>query len=259
MDTSAPGLVTWEKRQYGDTPYLTLKGTKDGIGKNIDIHYAALPSALLITLDENMLKQAIDRENNPVSDTQEQQIPDAQHLFLETSPTFLAGTNKIFNNQSLLNQTQVESWKALPILNEWHRLYPDRDPVKTHQEMFASDIYCPGGKGYKWNPKELTMESVAFGHPTKPKQGGTSISYLTKFQNLRTSLSFKDGGVRIKTKLGPQEERLLKNKPQPTGPILATAKEIITNDQFTERIYTITRDKKPDGTSHFVQIYYPKR
>jgi len=248
MDTSAPGLVTWEKRQHGKTPYLSLKGNEEGLGANINIYYAALPTAFLITLDEDMLKQAIDRENTPLTNAQKQKLPTAQHLFFETSPAFLAGTNKIFNDQNLAKQTQQESYKALPILNEWHRLYPDRDPIQVHREHFASDIHCPGGKGYQWNPKAHTMESIAFGHPANPKTQPNPISLLTKFQNLRTSMTFQDGGVRIKAKLGPTEKRILKNtnNPQKVGPLLATATDLTPTTAGTVQTYNIKRESNPD-------------
>jgi hypothetical protein len=59
----------------------------------------------------------------------------------------------------------MRSWSNLPILNEWHRLYPDRDPVELHEQVWRTRLVCPGGGKYVWNDEWQTMESTVFGHP----------------------------------------------------------------------------------------------
>ena len=44
-------------------------------------------------------------------------------------------------------------WGNLPILNEWKRLFPDRDPVEVHQQVWQVELVCPGGGKYVWNEK----------------------------------------------------------------------------------------------------------
>jgi hypothetical protein len=68
---------------------------------------------------------------------------------------------------------QVLAWSNLPILNEWKRLFPDRDPVKLHEEFWGTKLVCPGGGTYRWNEKWQTMESTVFGHPGDPKTAAT--------------------------------------------------------------------------------------
>jgi hypothetical protein len=59
--------------------------------------------------------------------------------------------------------------EAIPVLNEWHRRQPAADPVKLEWDRFASDVYCPGGKGYRWNERAMTMESVAIDQDDDPR------------------------------------------------------------------------------------------
>ena len=66
---------------------------------------------------------------------------------------------------------QMRAWSNLPILNEWKRLYPDRDPVELHERVWKIRLICPGGGQYVWNDKYQTMESTVYGHPGEPKTG----------------------------------------------------------------------------------------
>ena len=65
---------------------------------------------------------------------------------------------------------QTQCWGNLPILNEWKRLYPDRDPVEVHRQVWGVELVCPGGGKYVWNEKFRTMESTVYGHPGEPKE-----------------------------------------------------------------------------------------
>ena len=75
----------------------------------------------------------------------------------------------------------------LPALNEWKRLFPDRDPVAVHREVWGVTLVCPGGGNYVWNEKYATMESTVYGHPGQPKSGPPATAraeqlYLRRFR-----------------------------------------------------------------------------
>ena len=72
--------------------------------------------------------------------------------------------------ESYRSQMQRLAWSNLPILNEWKRRYPDRDPVVLHEQFWQTRLVCPGGGKYVWNEKWQTMESTVFGHPGEPKE-----------------------------------------------------------------------------------------
>jgi len=92
---------------------------------------------------------------------------------------------------------QMLAWNNLPILNEWRRLYPDKDPVKLHEELWGAKLICPGGGNYVWNDKWHTMESTALGHPGEPKSGA-SASPLEQLIGANLGVTFENQGLSAK-------------------------------------------------------------
>ena len=90
----------------------------------------------------------------------------------------------------------LQCWNNLPILNEWHRLYPDRDPVALHEAVWGERLVCPAGGKYVWNPKWRTMESTVLGHPGEPKPGPDAIGPLHDLKSADFGITFQDGGLR---------------------------------------------------------------
>ena len=68
-------------------------------------------------------------------------------------------------------QLQGRAWKNIPILNEWKRLFPNRDPVELHAKLTGIRLVCPAGGKYVWNDRWKTYESSVFGHCAEPKHG----------------------------------------------------------------------------------------
>ena len=93
---------------------------------------------------------------------------------------------------------QNQSWSNLPILNEYNRLFPDRDPVQVHEDLWGVRPTCPGGGHFVWNATWRTMESTAFGCPAAPKPGPNTLG---PFKNLRLGqfgLTFEEQGLRAR-------------------------------------------------------------
>lgn len=193
IEESAPNLLKWEQRQHGDTTYLAVL-SKEGEETPLSpaVYYAALKSALILSLDEKVLKNAIDRENGkaPGSGDHVQAAVDGD----------VAGLLGMIG-QNRLDRQRIESWGALPILNEWHRRYPDKDPVAVHAGAFREDIRCPGGKGYRWNQAAGAMESVVFGHPAEPR--GEEVKFASAPLRFRAGMRFEDDGLRLQASMKP--------------------------------------------------------
>ncbi len=96
---------------------------------------------------------------------------------------------------------QVQCWGNLPILNEWKRLYPDRDPVEVHRQVWGVELVCPGGGKYVWNEKYGTMQSTVYGHPGEPKDGPPAPPVLSSFSNADFGLTFEHQGLRARAVL----------------------------------------------------------
>ena len=96
---------------------------------------------------------------------------------------------------------QTQAWNNLPILNEWKRLYPDRDPVELHERVWKIRLLCPGGGRYVWNDKYQTMESTVYGHPGQPKAGPPAPPVLSTFNAADFGLTLENDGLRGRVEL----------------------------------------------------------
>lgn len=196
VESASPGLVDWETRKHGEQKYVVMKGDQDEIGIHVSLYYATLPTGLLVSLNEEMLKRAIDREAGI-----EKNVRGKEQVMVQSTPQFLTSLTAMGSERSLEERRRGLSYAALPVLNEWYKSHDAEDPVAFHRERFARSIECPGGKGFRWNGEDLTMESVVYGHPGRQKDGAKPLEVLERFKTLDMKGSFEDGGLRIKVGL----------------------------------------------------------
>ena len=90
------------------------------------------------------------------------------------------------------------AWRALPILSEWHRLWPDQDPVAVHEKLFRVRLVDPAGGKYVVAPDGLRIVSETYGHPTETRPGPKRPAFLEGFQEARGGLTFENDGVRAR-------------------------------------------------------------
>jgi hypothetical protein len=98
-------------------------------------------------------------------------------------------------------EMQTRCWGNLPILNQWKRLYPERDPVEVHKRVWGVALVCPGGGKYVWNETYRTMESTVYGHPGQPKSGPPAPPVLSSFATGNFGLTFEHQGLRARAVL----------------------------------------------------------
>ncbi len=95
-------------------------------------------------------------------------------------------------------QMQLLAWGNLPILNEWHRRFAERDPVAVHELLWHRRLVCPGGGAYRWNEQWQTMESSIYGHPGEPRQGTSLPVTLQSVSAANFGLTFEEHGLRAR-------------------------------------------------------------
>lgn len=204
IESSAPDTMKWETRKHGGQSYVVVSEKEsDSGGPGIRIHYAILPKALLLSLDERSLFRAIDREGRGFTAEETAALPAARSLLAGAESGFLASASPMFFGDSGHSVRATKSWQAIPILNEWRRRFPDEDPIAVHQRLFGTAIACPGGKGYRWNKDALTMESAAYGYPSAPREDGVKIDLVSRFPYLQSGIDFEDDGLRLRFHAGP--------------------------------------------------------
>ncbi|MDB4345719.1 hypothetical protein OAA45_00170 [bacterium] len=198
-EQAAPGLLKWETRKYGDTAYVVVRTTdQTGLNMDINIHYAALTDAFLLSLNEDVLKRAISRSLDR-EDTEKEE-PSNRQVFAQAKISALKTYLDIIESDHLLKQ-QFASWAALPILNEWKKAFPDKDPIQVHADYFKEAIYCPGGQGFQWNEALGSMESVAFGLPAAPRGKLIKFPILQGWDEAKATIGLKNNELRLEASL----------------------------------------------------------
>ncbi len=232
IEQTAPGLTQWESLKYQDQPYVRITPVKGRQAvprefENIAIYYTTVDGALTVTLSEAVLQHAIGRSlMRQKAQANVAQPPSAvpaglaqpgaavpqaglradarpwlgSSAALRVDRKILEVANAAGRNQ-YVRQMQQQCWNNLPILNEWKRLYPDRDPVAVHRAVWGVELVCPGGGKYVWNEKYQTMESTVYGHPGQPKQGPPAPPVLSDFSRGDFGLTFENQGLRARAVL----------------------------------------------------------
>jgi hypothetical protein len=225
------------------SPVKGQRGVPEEV-ENLAIYYTNVGGALTVTFSERVLQRAIDRAILPSpSGRGTQRVPGGEgdpqvgavrssdlapagphpHLLPEGEGTHAhpwLGSNvalhvdgrileigNFLGRQQYQQRMQVQCWNNLPILNEWKRRYPDRDPVAVHGQVWGVTLVCPGGGKYVWNEKYRTMESTVYGHPGEPKEGPLAPPVLSSFSNADFGLTLENQGLRARVELRRPEKK----------------------------------------------------
>lgn len=209
VELVAPGATIWESFDHQGEPYVrigpserTAGNLTPGVGRPY-LYYSFSSDGLILAWNQDVMKRAIDRlvERRRQKKAGRPLAADGRS-WLGTSVGFQFNKGfvdmiSIFAGDEARQALQALSWGNLPILNEWHRRWPDRDPVKLHEEFWQTRLVCPGGGDYVWNAEWQTMESTVYGHPGEPKRGPANVS-LTDVISGNFGLTFEDQGLRAR-------------------------------------------------------------
>ena len=198
VDGSAPGMTTWKERVEGERRFVEI--SSPGIGEPFSLFYATTPSELILSFHQPTLLAAMAREEARKGATATPAVWDGAHAGLVLREHGLALAQVLFGEE-VGKQLQRESWRNLPILNEWRRLHPELDPLVLHERVFRERLVCPGGGAYAWNEEWRTMESSVFGHPGAPKPGIRRPQAWDDLAAARFALEFESDGLRVHAEL----------------------------------------------------------
>jgi len=219
IEQTGPNMTTWESVKLDDesayvkiTPSRQARDSAPEEFRELALYYAISGNSLTVTLNENVIKNVLQRQasrtkaqEKPASDTKNEMV-------LPTKPWLgknlvLRANSKLLDlamhstRRQMQNNVQVLAWSNLPILNEWHRLYPDRDPVAVHEQVWKTKLVCPGGGKYVWNDTWQTMESSVYGHPGESKDGPIITPGMLGIEQADFGLTFEEQGLRARAVL----------------------------------------------------------
>ena len=205
-------MTQWETLKHGDEPYVKISPTERARGglplvDQLNLYYAFWSDGLVVTLNENVLKRALDRRAaREAAKAEGRDLPAPPRPWLGESMSLQFDGRTVDQLSRVLSgdyqlAIQLRSWDNLPILNEWRRRYPDRDPVELHEQAWNARLVCPGGGRYVWNEEWQTMESTVFGHPGRPKQPGELPAPWHSIRSGNFGVTFEQQGLRAKAVL----------------------------------------------------------
>ncbi len=214
LEQSAPGQTLWETRNHNEVPYVRVGPTESAVRdvdapRDMAVYYAVGEGALVVTLNEELLKRSIDRRLARRAARKELK-GDAPG---ETASPWL-GTNLAMKadrkaldvvtgllREDLTRSVREKSWASLPILNEWRRLFPKEDPVRVHEKLWGARLVCPAGGKYVWNEAARTMESTVCGHPAAPRGGDALPGALLDLRSASLGVTFEQSGLRARAEI----------------------------------------------------------
>jgi hypothetical protein len=213
IQQASPGLTKWENPTHRDQQYVKISPARPrAVGTdeldNAALYYAIVGDGLLFSPNEGVIQRAIDRQldRNERKNAGERAdgltsgwLGDSVALKLDhVLPQFFLWYVELAEPQVA---AQTNSWSNLPILNEWKRRYPDRDPVEVHRRYWNTELVCPGGGKYVWNEQWRTMESTIFGHPGEPKLPAKLDASLLPFSKASFGITIELDGLRSRLEL----------------------------------------------------------
>ena len=208
-ESAAPGLLRWETLNHKEQPYVSIASpmlaNDDEFPEDLRLYYLATGKQLLFTLNEEMITRAIDRE---LARTAGQEFPEdkADRLGSNMSVKITEKMTRLYLpliEDASARDMQRLSWENLPILNEWKKRYPAKDPIEVHREFWQRTLICPGGGQYVWNAETRQIESTVYGSPANPKMPAkTPIPKILKdLKACEFGVSFEDDGLRARVLL----------------------------------------------------------
>jgi hypothetical protein len=203
-DGAAPGLTTWETREYAGQAYVCIgPGESAGSMGRLDelrIYYAARPDALIVTLREDLLQRTLDRLAMPTGQAGSAPPWRRESAVIECEPLLL----RMFlglAEERLEETARAQAWAALPILNEWRRLFPDQDPRELYARTLGAGMLGGPNATYVWNENWRSFESVHCGLPQAPRPSLGVRRALGEIRRFAAGLTFERDGLRARVEL----------------------------------------------------------
>jgi len=208
-DQTAPGMLVWEALEHEKHPYVKVTATDDGVPqglRRVAIYYSTTDSGLVISLNENVLKRAIDRSKARKLAAKKGDQPPKDPPWLGESAAVQVTRRAVeilrtASTRHMRDELQERAWSNLPILNEWRQIYPAEDPIVIHQRLWHVTVVDPAGGQYRWNDHWQTYESTTYGHPGEPKEGPPTLMAIDDLVRAGLGVTFEENGLRARVEL----------------------------------------------------------
>jgi len=215
LEQTAPGMTTWETRKHGERSYVVIRPSEEARGsmgddegwQELSVLYAVTGKAFILTLNESLLKRALDRLAAPPA------APDQAAAGQPTPKPWLGDSVAARGTGAALNMIQAlygenmrrtlrrRAWGNLFILNEWRQRFGAPDAIGFHRRFWQTQLVCPGGGTFAWNDEFQTFESTVFGAPAVLKPVAALPDPLQAIAGLDLGLTFEGDGLRARAEV----------------------------------------------------------
>jgi len=211
QEQAAPDMVVWETAEHRGRKYVKLSPARrdDGMGMmgELRIYYATSPRQLVVTLSEDLLRRAIDREIDGAQASEAPGAKPALPVWLGNSLGFRMEKDAATLLETLFADEWRRTWNArsdrnVLILDEWRRMFPDRDPLEVHERVFGTRLLCPGGGSYTFSETWGTHASTVLGCQYERSKTRVEIFSIHGVESLAAGLTFEDDGLRARVEVG---------------------------------------------------------
>ena len=196
-------ILIWETLEHAGRSYARVTVDEDMVddeqAQSVAVYYVALRDALVVSLREDLIHRAIDRRSEEAPALEARPWLGASAALRATE-----GVGDLLRaafGEKWARGERARAWKNLPILNEWARRFPGRDPVALHEEHWSVRLACPGGGAYEWDAEAGTMASTAHGHPGAPGPPVELPAMLERILDADLGLTFEQDGLRARAEL----------------------------------------------------------
>jgi len=204
VDSAGPELLVWETREHLGRSYVRVGPADEPEWgeeyQDYALHYAVLPGSWVLSLNEGLIQRLIERvEAAPEDDAPARPwLGKSAALRLESDALDLI---RGLARPHFRDRMRLRAWKNLPILEEWRRLFPGRDPLEVHEELWNTRLLCPGGGEYVWNEALGVMESSVYGSPVLSREGPELPVAVRALEGVDLGLTFENDGLRARGEL----------------------------------------------------------
>ncbi len=212
-DQSAPDMTHWQTLKYKNRSYVKVTGRDDDEPETGTtpwaVYYAASPKSLTVTLSESLIKRAIDRQSAKRSNRATTATAwQGDSLALHRAKDALDIVTRLADD-SYQKAMQARSWTNLPILNEWHALFPGEDPRGRARAALGRAPRRP-----RRRPLRLERTGPHDGvdrlrQPARPAPGQGDAGRADRSHGIKMGLTFENDGVRARATL----DRAVKTRP----------------------------------------------
>jgi hypothetical protein len=196
IEDAGVGSIRWTRKPHHEIETMTISGL-EGVSsrsERVSVRYAIVDGLLLVALREDVLHRAIDR----ALDRREGKAAGAPWLGesagLRVHRSFASFVEER-TREDRERDARRRAFAALPILEEWRRLFPDKDPVAIHEKLYEVRLVDPAGGRYAVDAAKGLVFTEVYGHPTETRPA-PKPALLDGFKEGRGGVTFENDGVR---------------------------------------------------------------